>query len=493
MAKPNKPTADTKNLVQKPGQSTWYVRLAVPADVQTALGCKVLKKSLQTTSLIEAQRRRGAYLSAWWDQIESARAGRRPPEGWQETFGEALQLAGEIIKGRKLEIIGVEAPSIPRGAASLEALPVFNSSSIVALQSIPWGDSRESRLSFMDAVSEAVPKVTEAHALARFTFTPEEKAVLSTIVNNPTGHKPKCPITKARIDAFKLFRETRGGEAKHVAQQVRRVKNLKEFLTTESLPLSFDAVDKWIVSLNKSPATINQHLMAGNAFWKWAIRYDAQWTETFRDKANPFQGHSIPKGGGSKLAGQERKAFTSEELAKLYSGAVATGKTALADLILLASYTGARIEELCQLRVADVVTLEGVQCLDITASKTKAGVRAVPVHSAISGVVARLIKASSDGFLIPTTSVNKYGKRYPAHSKAFGVLRDSLGFTPLHVFHGIRHSVVTALVRTDVNDALIKELVGHETGSITHDVYSKGSSPRQKLLAIEKLTYAFTI
>ena len=35
--------------------------------------------------------------------------------------------------------------------------------------------------------------------------------------------------------------------------------------------------------------------------------------------------------------------------------------------------------------------------------------------------------------------------------------------------------------------ALAKELVGHETGSVTHDVYSKGASTKQKLAAISKL------
>lgn len=36
-------------------------------------------------------------------------------------------------------------------------------------------------------------------------------------------------------------------------------------------------------------------------------------------------------------------------------------------------------------------------------------------------------------------------------------------------------------------DALAKELISHETGSVTHDVYSKGASVVQALAAISTL------
>ncbi|WP_337994468.1 tyrosine-type recombinase/integrase [Pseudomonas shahriarae] len=55
------------------------------------------------------------------------------------------------------------------------------------------------------------------------------------------------------------------------------------------------------------------------------------------------------------------------------------------------------------------------------------------------------------------------------------------------MFHGFRHTVVIALIRADVPDALVIELVGHEEGNITHDTYSKCASTAQKLAAIKKL------
>jgi integrase len=156
-------------------------------------------------------------------------------------------------------------------------------------------------------------------------------------------------------------------------------------------------------------------------------------------------------------------------------------------LILLGSYTGARIEELCQLRTENLIKVEGVRSFDITDSKTAAGIRVVPVHPALSDLVTRLAAESKDEYLVPSKSRNKYGIRSDALSKAFGRLKTSLNFGPQHVFHSIRGSAITHLHRADVPDRLIQELVGHETGTVTFDVYSQGASAKQKLAAISKL------
>lgn len=134
-----------------------------------------------------------------------------------------------------------------------------------------------------------------------------------------------------------------------------------------------------------------------------------------------------------------------------------------------------------------VIDADGVQSFDITDSKTVAGIRVVPVHPALTTLVQRLIADSRDGYLVPSDSRNKYGNRSDLHSKAFGRLKKSLGFSDRHVFHSIRKTVITQLVRADVSGPLIAELVGHETGTVTFDTYSQGASAAQKLMAISKI------
>ncbi len=107
----------------------------------------------------------------------------------------------------------------------------------------------------------------------------------------------------------------------------------------------------------------------------------------------------------------------------------------------------------------------------------------------ITPVIERLAEQSEDGYLIKSTSGNKYGNRSDALSKQFGRLKTDLGYNSQFVFHSLRKTVITQLQRADIPGILIAAIVGHETGTITFDVYSSGPSPKQKLHAISKLQY----
>lgn len=144
----------------------------------------------------------------------------------------------------------------------------------------------------------------------KLDLSPTEVESMTGIVAEPKAHKPKSPITKARLAAFREFRESRGGAAKHVDQQLGKMERLTKHLAKHDLKLDFDAVDHWLQSLNRAPKTLSQYLMAGTAFWKWAIKYDAVWRDEYKDKANPFTGHDLPQGGGSETAGQDREIYS---------------------------------------------------------------------------------------------------------------------------------------------------------------------------------------
>ncbi|WP_422903202.1 tyrosine-type recombinase/integrase [Pseudomonas chlororaphis] len=135
----------------------------------------------------------------------------------------------------------------------------------------------------------------------------------------------------------------------------------------------------------------------------------------------------------------------------------------------------------------NVIMVDNVLSFDITDSKTKAGIRVVPIHPAIIDLVTRLANESTDEYLIVTNSRSKYGIRSDPMVKAFGRLKTAQGFGPDRVFHSIRKTVITQLVRANVQGTLIAELVGHETGLVTFDVYSQGATISQKYDAILKL------
>lgn len=492
------------NLIRKTGENTWYVKMAVPPDVQHVLGKKVFLRSLKTAFHKEAMDARLPFLAQWKAAIKAARAQEAiRKQNWRPELAEwsteidahtgtrFMEVAKRPSKkinefsseenktGREKTLVDLYASAHQLEALGVPGVVEFLEKSRAKMPATPIERVQHAA----DVNRELMIIVTASH----YDLTPSEIAEAQAIALDPTVNKPKSPITPARLKTYREHRESRAGAPKHVDQQVGKMERLSDFLKQQERSLNFNTVDEWLKSLNRAPATLGQYLMAGTSFWKWAMKYDPAWIAEYKDRVNPFIGHDLPQGGGSDTAGKDREIYTKDDALKLHQSALNKGDTALADLITLGWYTGARIEELCSLTKDSVITVEGIRCFDFPRSKSPASKRVLPIHPNLLPAVDRLSKDTTDNFLIPTESADKYGKRSHAISKAFGRLRTAAGFSKLHVFHGFRHTVVTQLVRADVPDALAKELVGHETGSVTHDVYSKGASTTQKFAAISKL------
>jgi integrase len=486
------------NLIQKKGESTWYVKLAIPVDVRKALGGKAaFIQSLKTGLRKEAMDARLPILANWKAQIQSARDKRtNRGEAWKEQVAEDSKDFSQIIRQLKIDTALGELKPTPLAIdpADLEEFRQFVFSDTESgrrrraeVDAVYTKQGLEGELAAHDFAHKMVLEMWGGLIVQANDFSEPEAEEMQDILTNPTAYKVKSPITTARLKSFREFRESRGGAESHIDQQVSRMERLSDFMKKDGLPLTFDTVDAWLQSLNRAPATLSQHLLSGAAFWKWAMKYDAAWREEYKEKVNPFKGHELPQGGGSEIAGKGREMYTRADTLKLHLAALDNQNQPLADLITLGWYTGARIEELCQLNKDSVITVDGIQCFDFPRSKSKASQRVVPIHPSLLPIVNRLLEDSTDTYLIHTDSADKYGRRSQAISKMFGRLRTTAGFSRLHVFHSFRNTLITNLVRADVPDALAKELVGHREGSVTHDVYSKGASALQKLAAISKL------
>jgi len=496
------------HLIQKKGESTWYVKMAIPPDVQHVFGAKAFIRSLKTGLRREAMDARLPFLTQWKAEIKAAREqAQARKENWRPelaAWGQELDkhigarfmtVARSAANTKKLTPAENEAgkqktlDELYQLAYGLEALGVPGIVALIERNRAQMPTSAIERVQHTaDFGRELATLLTASH----YGLSPTEVIEAKSIMLDPTVYKPKSPITPARLKTYREFRESRGGDQKHVDQQVGKMERLSDFLKQEGLPINFDTVDEWLKSLDRAPATLGQYLMAGTAFWKWAMKYDVAWREEYKDKVNPFTGHELPQGGGSEIAGQDREIYTRDDTLKLHQAALDNKDKPLADLISLGWYTGARIKELCLLSKDSVITIDGIRCFNFPRSKSKASKRVLPIHPSLLPTIDRLIEDSTDTFLIPTSSHDHYGNRSHAISKAFGRLRTAAGFSRLHVFHSFRHTVVTGLVRADVPDALAKELVGHANKSVTHAVYSKGATTAQKLDAISKLPTLIT-
>ena len=313
-------------------------------------------------------------------------------------------------------------------------------------------------------------------------LNPVNQKDVGQILKDPSHHRAKSPITVTRLDAFEDYQRRRGIVAKTVDTQLSRLKKLKAWLEENQRELNHEGVETYLDTLDCANKTKKQHLFAGNSFWKWAIKKDKTFKRQHQEQANPFENQHIEEVRGVRK--KERKAFTVTDIQKLHESV--KGKT-LADLIMLGAYTGARIEELCQLKVSDVVKEDGVDCLYIRDGKTSNAERIVPVHKDLKPLIKRLAKEADGDFLLPASSKNKYGTRSDSLSKQFGRLKKDLGYGEEHVFHSLRKSFITFLQNNDISGLTIASIVGHETGTITFDVYSAGPNAKQKLKAISTL------
>lgn len=156
---------------------------------------------------------------------------------------------------------------------------------------------------------------------------------------------------------------------------------------------------------------------------------------------------------------------------------------------ILGLYTGARINEIAQLKVADIVDERGVWCLavrktldeDLAASagarsrqslKGKSAVRRIPIPSAVleAGFLDFVADMRECGHprLFPHLSAGvnrKTGETNARYSQAllvqFGVYLKGLGFPKGVGFHAFRHTLATDLDNQGVREEEVALITGH--------------------------------
>lgn len=144
---------------------------------------------------------------------------------------------------------------------------------------------------------------------------------------------------------------------------------------------------------------------------------------------------------------------------------------------LLAAFTGARANELCQLYVEDVLRIEDVACLSFTLHdtsgrlrrdvrlKTEASERLVPLHKAVldAGFLAFVEqqKRAGEARLFPRLRLGANKRYSDAISRWFGPFLDGVGYSePNLVFHSFRHAFANACRRAQVGDEAARALCG---------------------------------
>lgn len=221
--------------------------------------------------------------------------------------------------------------------------------------------------------------------------------------------------------------------------------------------------------------TLRNNLIRVSSFFKWA-------TANRLTEANPADNATqiLPKKARLKNKIDARDPFTIEDLQKLFQADEFKSPKAPYQywIPIIALYSGARLEEICKLRLEDVKQDGGIWYFDITNAKTEAGKRHTPIHNKIIELglldYVEQLKAKGQDRLFPELKPNKNGEYGAKVTKWFARYCDRCGVNDgKKVFHSFRHTVVDCLKqRLDVPHAAIHAIVGHED-KLAHGTYGK--------------------
>jgi integrase len=243
----------------------------------------------------------------------------------------------------------------------------------------------------------------------------------------------------------------------------------------------------WIQNYRKpplAPKTVNDYL----EFFSGVLQFELKTTRTLRH--NPAEGVRVPE---IKSAKEKKPPFDLNDLELIFC----KSKEYFEDkhrtphqfwLPLLGLYTGARLEELCQLVGSDIRVHEGsgIWVIDVNEfdeeKSIKTGIRRlIPIHPFLLelGIQKWASKRPKGGQLWSDLKYqsNRWSHKYVRQFKTF---KDKAGIDPTprwKTYHSFRHTVIQHLKIHDVPEPKAAELVGHKVGGITYGLYGTTFEP----------------
>lgn len=144
---------------------------------------------------------------------------------------------------------------------------------------------------------------------------------------------------------------------------------------------------------------------------------------------------------------------------------------------LIGLYTGARLNEICQLYVDDIRKENGISYFNITRdrpdqfTKNTQSIRKVPIHSKLIELgfldFVKEVKKSKKDRIFYSLTFQKKNHYAGSSSTAYGRYLDKIGITDRSkVFHSFRHNIETILAHKKVPQSMINAMCGWKNKSI---------------------------
>ena len=331
-------------LVFRQTGSTYSFRSIVPKDLQSFLGTKEFQLSLRCGILKQAKLLSSHLYSLsqqLYDQLRN-------------DSGHLRTTIDQIKEKLRSELAKLN-PGVSKHPKIQEAKPSNNQKPVQSLATQPSSGISLSQLStkFLNAKNEAgYPSKTingyhDTHKLAI--------SVLGDVAIDSLTHEDGRNF----VEVLKKLPVNRSKSYSRLT-----IEQLLQLQHTQTL----------------SHKTILKHTERVSALFNWAINQGYTSQNVFRGKLEPFRKTEVVE-----------KHFTTQEMDlilgdKLTADSLAVNKPERYWVTLLSAYSGARLNEVCQLNVSDIQKTDGIWLMNLSSDsedksiKTEAGNRSVPIH-----------------------------------------------------------------------------------------------------------------
>ena len=437
---------------------SYYFRMKVPIDLRDVLKAREVKKSLKTLNKQRAERMAFIYAAHWRETFESL---REPKMTYPFTTIKVNGLEKKPDGTFRMDSIEMDPDKPEAENLMLDNLmrqlgnsPTPANTSVKTASGMLLSVAMEK---FLKEKCELNPKAKHHYE----TEVPDDFKLIIRIL----GDKRVDEVN--RDDAMTLF-----GTLKQLPANLNKVKRYRGKTITEILALK---------EKPRAEATINGVMVNASALFGWLAKREYV-------RQDCFEGLRVPR----KKGGRER--LVDADLLKIFSHPIYTEHgyqyTYQYWLPLIALHSGMRMNEICQLRPQDIVEENGILILNVVEDgedmsvKTDAGIRRIPVHPMLLqlGFGEFIQSRQKTDCLFDNLPVAEDGRRSKRASRWFCLFRPKVGLTERGKdFHSFRHTIIDDLKQGEVNERVLKALVGHadqlsedvQKDDITFDRYGK--------------------
>jgi len=480
-----------------PKTGIYWFRKRVPDELQALLGKSEEKQSLRTRDPSEAKIKQLEVLAAVEARWTNLKAGPRtlterechdfargahdrwlaryrdnPSEQpWPVTLADKLFAPEPSIWSERpptdLTVLDTESPKIQE----LEAWCLREADADLAGRGLKIDET--SRLKLAKAIAAAMQRASiTLGELAKGLIVP---SFPTAMVNGPP--LPTAPVVKEPVP-FKDLLDGWAAEKRPARRTIYSwtavIEKLKKAIGhDDAARVTADDLLRWkaaMVAAGRKPKTIRDaNLAPVRAILQWAV-------DNRKLPSNPAE--RITMGIKSK-AGGARRGYTDDEAKLVLKAAMAESDLVRRWVTYLCAYSGARVAEICQLRVEDVVEVGGIWSFKIDpragSLKTVGSERFVPLHPALieAGFLA-FVRKIKKGPLFASLPADRFGSRGGNGTKVLGRWVRSLGLDDprLAPNHSWRHRLKTLARRHGLAPDIVDAIVGHQ-GRTVADSYGE--------------------